>query len=630
MSNAARQRFEELKSGGLLPSPKGVALTVLEMTRRPEASIQDITRLVQMDPAMAGRMLRYANAAHGGSLRHIASLRHAITFLGLFRIRQIALAFSLIDQYRSGTCAAFDYTGYWTTSLATGIAAQQLAPLAHSPPDESFTCGLLSNIGRLALATAYPAQYGEILRLAQTGTAQRKEESARFGIDHGALSAEMLLSWGLPDIFANAVQHHEQPGEAPFAPGSRTHALTTALHFAMRIGQLLNLDEAHRWDQVPSLYHAAAQLGLEESEVPPLVERVMAGWQEWARDLRLPTRAYPDLKALLASPPMPSGEGEMSALMILPLRVVLMTPDPARLRVLAEMLDAMGLHAQTSSGWPGLWQLLQSNSPDIAIVDVGDSVDDAVAQLRLLRSKVGNALHCIALIPSEAETQVARLMLAGASDYLLYHCNEATVTARLVNAQRMVALQGAVRAERELAVNTSGEWARSNRRLLHEALTDVLTRLPNRRYGMDRFAQEWSVASSNTLPIACMMLDIDHFKLVNDRFGHDIGDMVLRQMAAVVERSCRRSDVVFRYGGEEFCIISPNTELHEALQLAERIADAVRNSQFGSQEQAFSITLSIGVAVRTPAMEGPDHLIIRADQALYQAKEAGRNRVLAA
>jgi len=102
---------------------------------------------------MAGRILRYANAAHGGSLRHIASLPQAIVFLGLFRVRQVALGFSLIDHYRSGNCLAFDYQAYWTASLAASIAAQQVAHRAQCPPDESFTCGLLSGVGRLALAT---------------------------------------------------------------------------------------------------------------------------------------------------------------------------------------------------------------------------------------------------------------------------------------------------------------------------------------------------------------------------------------------------------------------------------------------------------------------------------------------
>ncbi len=151
-----------------------------------------VTHLVRMDPALAGRILRYANAARGGSLRHIASLNHAVTFLGLFRLRQIALGFSLVDSYRSGACKAFDYTGYWAASLATGIAAEQIAPLAHCPLDESFTCGLLSGVGRLALATAFPKDYSTLLEKQADPAGQSQAEEDGFGISHTSLSAEML------------------------------------------------------------------------------------------------------------------------------------------------------------------------------------------------------------------------------------------------------------------------------------------------------------------------------------------------------------------------------------------------------------------------------------------------------
>lgn len=628
MNEFARRRFDELKEGGMLPSPRGVALKILEMTRRADVGVSDIAPLVQMDPAMAGRLLRYANAAQGGSRRPIASLRNAVTFLGLARLRQVALAFTMIDQYRSGACPAFDYTGYWTTSLATGIAAQQLSPLAASPPDESFTCGLLSGVGRLALATAFPAEYAEILTRASSSKVASVDEQARFGIDHAYLSAEMLLGWGLPGIFADAVRHHEEPSEAPFSPGTRAYALTHALHFAMRIGQLLYLDESRRWERVPSLFHAAALAGMDKEDVPGLVERVMAGWRGWAHELGLPAGTDPDLKALLEAPPAASPGGP-AALVVLPLRVILMARDAARLNRFALMLvEKLGLPATTVTDWTSLRSLLVQHAPEVAIVDVEQIDEASLEQVRRLRAEAGPALHCIALLPAAEEAEVPRLMLAGASDYLLYDASEAALRARLATAQRMIALQEQVRTERAMAVDISGEWARANRRLLHEALTDALTQLPNRRYGLDRFAQEWSVAKSNDLPLACLMIDIDHFKRVNDTHGHETGDVVLRQIATVIEGSCRRNDVAFRYGGEEFCVICTGTGLDDARQLGERIAAAARASRFGNPDQSFPATLSVGVAVRTPAMEGPETLIAVADRALYAAKAEGRDRVV--
>jgi diguanylate cyclase (GGDEF)-like protein len=631
MIDETKRHFAALKAGGLLPSPQGVALAILELTQRSDASVKTLTHLVQTDPAIAGRILRYANAVHGGSLRHIASLSHAIVFLGMFRVRQIALGFSLIDQYRSGACVAFDYLGYWTASLATGIAAQQVSAQAQCPPDESFTGGLLSGIGRLALATVFPIEYGEILIHDLDALSLREAESKSFGLDHATLSAELLADWGLPEIFHLAVRYHELPTEAPFAAGSRAQALTSALHLASKVGMLLNMDAAQRWERLPSLYHAAAQLGLEDTQVPPLVENVVAQWQDWGRELRLPTRDFSDLKRLLTAPTDPATEDGRSSLVVLPMRLALVAYDPTLLRNLADTLDAMGLQVEVAPDKDSALRLLAKRGADIMMVQLPDSGDDATRMLReLCSADGGRQAYSIALIPPEAEGDVARLMLAGASDYLLFNHSESALLARLNSAQRVVTLQSAVRAERETVIRSSGEWARSNRRLLHEALTDPLTRLSNRRYGLDRFNQEWSYASHSDAPLSCLMLDIDHFKAVNDRYGHEIGDAVLAQVAQVVQHNCRNDDVVFRYGGEEFCIVAPGTPVQEAVQLAERIAQATRKRRYGKEPDLFHVTLSIGVASRDVADLDSEMLIARSDRALYAAKEAGRDRVMVA
>lgn len=629
MTDDAKQRFAALKAGGMLPSPKGVALAILELTQRNDANVKTLTHLVQTDPAMAGRILRYANAVHGGSLRPIASLSHAIVFLGLFRVRQIALGFSLVDQYRSGACAAFDYLGYWTASLATGIAAQQISAQAQCPPDESFTCGLLSGIGQLALATVFPVEYSEILVRNPSPLALREAESSNFGLDHVILSSELLEDWGLPEIFHQAVRYHELPTDAPFAAGSRAQALTSALHFSSKVGMLLNLDSAQRWERLPSLYHAAAQLGLEDTQVPPLVESVVAQWQDWGRELRLPTRDFSDLKLLLTSPTDLAAENGLSALVVLPMRLALVAYDATLLRNLAETLDAMGLVVELAPDKDSALRLLAQSRADIMMVQLPDSGDESTRILReLCTCDGGRQAYCIAMIPPEAEANVAKLMLAGASDYLLFNYSESALVARLNSAQRVVVLQSTVRTERETVIRSSGEWARSNRRLLHEALTDPLTRLHNRRYGLDRFNQEWSYAMHSDGPLSCLMLDIDHFKAINDRYGHEIGDLVLTQVARVIQHSCRKDDVVFRFGGEEFCIVAPGTPAKEAIQLGERIVAAIRKERYGKDQAFFHVTISIGVASRNTGDSDVEALIGRSDRALYSAKGQGRDRVM--
>jgi diguanylate cyclase (GGDEF)-like protein len=128
-------------------------------------------------------------------------------------------------------------------------------------------------------------------------------------------------------------------------------------------------------------------------------------------------------------------------------------------------------------------------------------------------------------------------------------------------------------------------------------------------------------------PLSCLMLDIDHFKTVNDRYGHEVGDLVLAQVARVIQGSCRKDDVVFRFGGEEFCIVGPGTPVREAIQLGERIARNIRKERYGKGNELFHVTLSVGVASREAGDSDVEALIARADQALYAAKDNGRNQV---
>lgn len=173
-------------------------------------------------------------------------------------------------------------------------------------------------------------------------------------------------------------------------------------------------------------------------------------------------------------------------------------------------------------------------------------------------------------------------------------------------------------------------------RLLRSGLTDVLTGWHNRRYLQTRLREELSRARRDGTALTCLMLDVDHFKRINDTYGHLAGDRVLREIAQRVEGEVRGSDVTARYGGEEFAILLPQTTADEGRILAERIRAAVADEPFGIAGDPCAITLSIGIAELRPARQSGDFkalgeaLIARADAALYDAKAAGRNRVVVA
>jgi diguanylate cyclase (GGDEF)-like protein len=162
--------------------------------------------------------------------------------------------------------------------------------------------------------------------------------------------------------------------------------------------------------------------------------------------------------------------------------------------------------------------------------------------------------------------------------------------------------------------------------LSHLATEDPLTRLLNRRGLADALQISMAHASRHRLPTSAILVDIDHFKQVNDSFGHDVGDHVIRQVAEMISHMCRASDVVARTGGEEFLLVLPDTTLDSARILAERIRENVAESPLSVDSQQINVTISLGVSCISGEID-LDELSREADQALYLAKHGGRNRV---
>ncbi len=169
------------------------------------------------------------------------------------------------------------------------------------------------------------------------------------------------------------------------------------------------------------------------------------------------------------------------------------------------------------------------------------------------------------------------------------------------------------------------EIARQNKELEALASRDPLTGCFNRRAFMRSFEEFWAKASSTGKPLACIMLDIDHFKMVNDRYGHGVGDQVLKQMGQVLHSSCRAEDLVCRYGGEEFCVLLPGARFEEAHAAAERL----RATILANTWPITTVTSSIGVTGIEAGAPDARSLIEQADKSLYAAKRTGRNRVIA-
>jgi diguanylate cyclase (GGDEF)-like protein len=163
--------------------------------------------------------------------------------------------------------------------------------------------------------------------------------------------------------------------------------------------------------------------------------------------------------------------------------------------------------------------------------------------------------------------------------------------------------------------------------LAHLAMVDGLTGVYNRRRFLSLLDVEWERYRRYKRPLSLLMLDIDLFKSLNDRFGHSVDDQVLAHFARICQDSKRGADIAARIGGEEFALLLPETDIGEARIAAERIRQAVADNPVNCNGNDIFVTVSIGLATANPGMDDPKALMKAADQALYAAKNAGRNRV---
>jgi diguanylate cyclase (GGDEF)-like protein len=624
--------YEHLKASGHLPSPKGVAMAIVRLLQRDDYKIDDLIRLVQSDPAIAGELLKFSNAALLEQGRPVVSLSKAITTLGTLRVRVLVLGLSVLHGYRSGNCPQFDYGRFWSRALAAAISAQVLASYAKITAEENFTAGLLCSIGELALASVFPERYGEIISTAASVNQRLALEHEAFATDHRELAATMLLEWGLPEVLVTAIYHSEAPDEAGFMEGSRVYGLTFALHVALVLADICVAEESARWAMLPDLFAKAARLGISMEELNTMADGIIRDWSEWGALLKIETHEITSFADLLASS-QPRGKAVATAVSAGPgsKSALLICTESPQCSEIIRCLETEGYavsHACSSTD--GLAGAIEKK-PDLIMIEMSASKIDGATFCRALRSNPQGRYAYVVLVGNQEDADlITQVLDMGADDFLLQPVTSLALHAKLRGVSKILQLQQDLIRERNSLVNSAREWAGANRRLIHVAMTDPLTHLSNRRHGLDFLSAEWAFARANSLPLACLMIDIDHFKQINDQHGHKVGDAVLIKLAGLLQANARSGDLVFRYGGEEFCIICPGASPEMACAIAERIRQNAAAQHLLPVTPEVPVTVSIGVAVISPLHADEEALIHDADAAMYRAKEAGRNCVAAA
>jgi diguanylate cyclase (GGDEF)-like protein len=235
-------------------------------------------------------------------------------------------------------------------------------------------------------------------------------------------------------------------------------------------------------------------------------------------------------------------------------------------------------------------------------------------------------MYIIMVTGVESDDDVNNAFESGVDDYVAKPINLRALRARMRAAWHYVKLLESWEQDRAQLKQFAADLAISHRSLEHAALTDLLTDLPNRRSGMQSLTQAWKASDRSGQPLSVLLIDIDHFKRINDSHGHAIGDVMLKEVGKVIQSSARKDDRVCRLGGEEFLVICGNADLAAAYLAAERLRKMVLALSIQVGESALRTSVSVGVASKESGTVDEDALVNAADQALYGAKKAGRDR----
>jgi two-component system, cell cycle response regulator len=292
-----------------------------------------------------------------------------------------------------------------------------------------------------------------------------------------------------------------------------------------------------------------------------------------------------------------------------PHAVVLIEDDPNVSLMLARHLERAGCSVRTAGSVQEARQSLRESEWDLVLVDRGLPDGDGIALCEEIRAAQAHG-YIMILTGAASDADKMRGFESGADDYVTKPFNIEELIARVRAGLRIVDLQKALFA--------------SNRRLEEMSLTDDLTGLRNRRSVEAELNTRFGLAMRHRRAFAVAMVDVDHFKLINDSHGHQTGDAVLKGVASLLRRGTRLTDLAGRVGGEEFCILLPETALFEAIQFGEKIRALIASEPV----EGLPVTVSVGVAsMPHSAFTSTDEIVYAADQALYRAKQRGRNRV---
>ena len=295
---------------------------------------------------------------------------------------------------------------------------------------------------------------------------------------------------------------------------------------------------------------------------------------------------------------------------------ILVVDDSSTARMItSSVLRDYGFWVETAvDGEEGIKKAKTFN-PDAMVVDLRmPKMDGFQVCEHIKKFGKGQYIPILLLTAREDIESVVRGLESGADDYITKPFNEMEFIARVKVLLRLKSLQD--------------ELYKANKKLERLSIIDGLTGIFNHRYFQEKFEELLEDARNKKEPLVIGLFDLDYFKMVNDTYGHIVGDKVLKTIAEIIRKNLKSSDVLARYGGEEFVVIFPNMKLNEAFIICNGILKEIESFKFDANGKSFNLTVSGGLAEYNPESEiDKDKLLHKADMALYTSKREGRNRI---
>ncbi len=504
--------LETLLESALLPTLPQVAVRLLEISKNPEAEIQEVVKAIKLDPAIAIKILKAANSSYFTFRSEVTTIERAVPMLGTNVVSSLVLSFSLVDSITSTGPLARYYQDYWKQSIAQAAAAETIGTLCgEGIACENFLAGLMMDIGRLAMLRTLGEKYLPVLQQTDLETTELflvELEREAFGFDHTDVGAGLLAKWNLDPCLIDAARSHHLATNELQSMGQKSYfqlLKTTALASAV------------------CDYFCGQQL-------------------------------------LLNS------------------------------------------------------QRLNSYAQDLFGFDEG--------KIQLLLDEVRQKINGV------AEMFAVDMSSISSPQDLLAMANEQL--AQLAMRQQQAMSQAAQEQQSQLAQATQ-ELKQENNLLREQAFFDPLTQVYNRRFFDETLQKEISRSRREQKMVGLVLVDIDHFKKLNDNFGHQFGDEVLQLVAKTLNTTTRDADTLARYGGEEFVVIAHQPSVEGLTVLAERMRRSIESLKIEHAGTRVPVTISVGAGIAdcncVDVEKLKNELIGLADRMLYLSKDRGRNRL---